>query len=83
LGRSPKKKIEQAGQGTQIVGVTWDELDKLNDATGEAAVYAPSSDMKRLMAVQGRLIKFFEAETAEVFGFLGPKPRKRRLTKSD
>jgi hypothetical protein len=31
LSRNLKKKIEQAGEGTQIVLVTWNELHKLND----------------------------------------------------
>jgi hypothetical protein len=35
------------------------------------------------MAVQARVIKFFEAEHAEVFGWMSPKPRKPRRTKSD
>jgi pRiA4b ORF-3-like protein len=83
LGRSLKKKIEQAGEGTQVVGVTWNELDKLNEETGQAAVYAPSSDKTRLMAVQTKLIKFFDAEHAEVFALEAPKPRTRRLTKSN
>ena len=82
LSRTLARKIKQAGEGTQIVGVTWNELHKLNDATGEAAVYAPSVHEKRLMAVQARLIKFFEAEDAEVFDWMHPKPRKRRLKKS-
>ena len=54
LSRSLKKKIEQAGEGTQIVGVTWNELHKLNDETGQAAVYAPSVHKKRLMAVHAQ-----------------------------
>jgi hypothetical protein len=83
LSRNLKKKIEQAGDGTQIVPVTWNELHKLNDETGQAAVYAPSADKRRLMAVQGRLVKFFEEEDAEVFGLAAPKTRKRRPAKSD
>ena len=83
LKRSLKRKIEQAEEGTQIIGVTWNELHTLNDATGEAAVYAPSVHTKRLMAVQARVVKFFEAEHAEVFDWMSPKPPKRRLTKSD
>jgi Plasmid pRiA4b ORF-3-like protein len=83
LSRSLKKKIEQAGEGTQTVGVTWNELNKLNDATAEAAVYAPSSDKKRLMAVQVRVVKFFEEEHAEVFGDLRPTTRKRSPKTSD
>ena len=83
LSRNLKNKIKQAGEGTQVVGVTWNELHKLNDETGRVAVYAPSADEKRLMAVQGKVVKFFEEEHAEVFGFNPPKTVKRRLTKSD
>ena len=83
LSRNLKKKIEQAGEGTQIVPVTWNELHKLNDETGQAAVYAPSAHKKRLMAVMARVVKFFEEEHAEVFGSMSPKTRKRRLTKTD
>ncbi|MGC8639849.1 MAG: plasmid pRiA4b ORF-3 family protein [Isosphaeraceae bacterium] len=82
LNRSLEKKIKQAGEGTQIVGVTWNELHTLNDQTGEAAVYAPSAEMRRLMAVQARVIKFFEEEHAEVFDTMQRKTPKRRLKKS-
>ncbi len=67
LGRNLKKKIEQAGDGTQIVPVTWNELHKLNDETGHAAVFARNADKKRLMAVMDRVVKFFEEEHAQVF----------------
>ncbi len=50
-----KKKIEQAGEGTQIVPVTWNELHKLNDETGQAAVYARSPHKKRLLALMSRV----------------------------
>ncbi len=83
LRRSLKKKIENPGEGAQIVGVTWNELHTLNDATGEAAVYAPSVHEKRLMAVQARVVKFFEAEHAEVFPWMYPKTRQRRPTKPE
>ena len=83
INRTLKRKIEQAGEGTQIVGVTWNELHTLNDATGEAAVYARSVHKQRLMAVQARVVKFFEAEHAEVFDWMSPKTRKPRPTKSN
>ncbi len=81
LGRNLKKKIEQSGEGTQIVPVTWSELHKLNDETGQAAYYARNADKKRLMAVMDRVVKFFEEEHAEVFNF--DAPAKRRQTKTD
>jgi len=83
INRTLKRKIKEAGAGTQIVGVTWNELHTLNDATGEAAVYAPSVHEKRLMAVQARVVKFFEVEHAEVFGSMSSKSRNPRCTKSD
>ena len=76
LGRTLTKKLEGAGDGTQIVPVTWDELHTLNDETGQAAVYAPSADKKRLMAVMSRVIKFFEEEDIGGFDFLLPAPAK-------
>jgi hypothetical protein len=72
LSRNLKKKIEQAGDGTQIVPVTWNELHKLNDETGQVAYYARSPHKKRLMAVMSRVVKFFEEEHAEVFAIEGP-----------
>jgi hypothetical protein len=83
LSRNLKKKIEQAGEGTQIVPVSWNELHKLNDETGQAAYYARSPHKKRLMAVMSRVVKFFEEEHAEVFDLDAPMTRKRRPTKSD
>ncbi len=75
LSRDLKKKIEQAGEGTQVVPVTWNELHKLNDEAGQAAVSAPSADKKRLMAVMSRVVKFFEEEHAEVFDLDAPTTR--------
>ena len=61
-------KIKQAAEGTQVVGVTWNELDQLNDATGEAFFSSPSADKRRLTAVQDKVVKFFEEENAGIFG---------------
>jgi hypothetical protein len=78
-----KKKIEQAGEGTQIVPVTWNELHTLNDETGQAAVNARRPHKKRLMAVMSRVVKFFEEEHAEVFALDVPTPAKRRPARTD
>ena len=82
LSRNLKKKIEQAGDGTQIVSVTWNELHKLNDETGQAAYYARSPHKKRLMAVMGKVVKFFEEEHAEVFALEAPIPAKHLPAKT-
>ena len=44
--------------------------------------YAASVHKRRLMAIQARLVKFFEAEDTEVFGWMSPKTRKRRLART-
>lgn len=82
LSRNLKKKIEQAGDGTQKVPVTWNELHKLNDETGQVAYYARSPHKKRLMAVMDKVVKFFEEEHAEVFALEAPTPAKRRPAKT-
>lgn len=78
-----KKKIEQVGEGTQTVPVTWNELNELNDETGKAAVYARSLHKKRLFAVMSRVVKFFEEEHAEVFDFAAQTPAKKRPATTD
>ena len=71
LRRNLKKKIEQSDMGTQIVPVTWNELHKLNDETGQAAVYARSPHKKRLVAVMSRVVKFFEEEHENMLEWIG------------
>jgi len=80
LSRNLKKKIEQAEDGTQIVPVTWNELHKLNDETGQTAYYARSPHKKRLMAVMDKVVKFFEEEHAEVFALEAPPTRRPART---
>jgi hypothetical protein len=83
LSRNLKKKIEQAGDGTQIVPVTRNELDKLNDEIGQATHHARNADKKRLVAVWDRVVKFFEEEHAEIFDLNAPMPRKRHPARPD
>lgn len=72
-----KKKIEKAGEGTQIVPVTSSELHKLNDEIGQVSYYARSPHKKRLLAVMNRVVKFFEEEHSEVFDLSAPTPASR------
>lgn len=44
-----KVRFQEAGEGTQTVLVTLNELDHLNDEHGQASVYAPHPDKKRLV----------------------------------
>lgn len=72
-----KKKIEEAGEGTQVINVSNNELDELNDAVGSASVDARSPHKKRLMAVQRRVVEHF------VYGLLEddtPIARKKSST---
>jgi hypothetical protein len=61
LKRPIKQKIEQAGEGTQIVSVTRKDLDELNDEIGQAALYATGPDKKRLLSVLRKVTELFEA----------------------
>lgn len=54
LKRKIKERLGEAGDGTQVVGVTRKELDHLNDELGQAALYAPSPHKQRLVAVLHR-----------------------------
>ena len=83
LSKSLKNKIEQAGDGTQVVGVTWKELHKLVEKTGNAAMFESGVDKKRLMAVQGNVIKFIGDEDSEAFSPFSPKSNQRQPIKSD
>ncbi|HVX15912.1 MAG TPA: plasmid pRiA4b ORF-3 family protein [Pirellulales bacterium] len=83
LSGNLKKKVQAAGEGTQVVPVTWNELSKLNDVIGGAAHYARSPHKKRLLSVMNKVVKFFEEEHAEVFRPEAVKPRKRRPAKTD
>ena len=83
LGKSLKNKIEQAGDGTQVVDVTWKDLHKLIGETGNAAMFESGVDKKRLMAVQGKVMKFIEEEDSDVFSGFPPKSNQRQPIKSD
>lgn len=61
LKRSIKQKVEQAGDGTQSILVTRKELDDLNDEIGQTALYAPTPDKKRLLAVLRKVAELCEA----------------------
>lgn len=62
-----KKKVEQAGEGTQIVPITWNELSKLNEVCGQTAFHVSTPHRRRLMAIMSRVVNFFEEEHAELF----------------
>jgi hypothetical protein len=78
-----KERLLQAGEGTQIVGFSQKELDHLNDELGQAALYAPGPDKKRLVAVLHKVADLLSEERAGVFDDVTPKTRKTAPTKGD
>ena len=78
-----KKRLKAAGDGTQIVGFTLKELDHLNDELGQAALYAPGPDKKRLVAVLHKVTEQLSEEHAGVFRGVMPKTRKTAPKKGD
>jgi hypothetical protein len=78
-----REKLKAAGDGTQVVGFTLKELDHLNDELGQAAMYAPGSDKKRLVAVLHRVTDLLSEEHAGVFEDVVPQTRKTASKKGD
>jgi hypothetical protein len=71
-----KERLQQAGEGTQIVGFTLKELDHLSDELGQAALYAPGPDKKRLVAILRKGVDLLTEEHAGVFEGVTPTTRK-------
>jgi hypothetical protein len=71
-----KERLQQAKGGTQVVGFTLKELDHLNDELGQAALYAPGTDKKRLISVLHKVTDLFSEEYAGVFEGVVPTTRK-------
>jgi hypothetical protein len=78
-----KERLQQAGDGTQVIGFTLKELDYLNDELGQAAMYAPGPDKKRLVAVLHKVTDLLSEEHAGVFEGVVPKIRKTAPKKGD
>ena len=68
-----KRKLKKAGEGTQAIEFTRDELNEIYDTTGEAATYARSKEKQRLMAVQTKISRIFEKDHAALFEPMMPK----------
>ncbi|MBA3314911.1 MAG: plasmid pRiA4b ORF-3 family protein [Planctomycetaceae bacterium] len=76
-----KVRLQELGEGTHIIGVTRKELDHLNDEVGQASVYAPHPDKKRLVAVLHKVAELFASDRVELLGSGTPKIRKTAPTK--
>lgn len=78
-----KERLREAGESTQVVGITRKELEHLNDEIGTAAVYAPSPHKRRLVAVLHKVAALFASDQADISGKESPKTRKTAPTKGD
>jgi hypothetical protein len=78
-----KERLHQIGEGTQLVGFTLKDLEHLNDELGQAALYAPGPDKKRLVAVLHKVADLLVEEHAGVFEGVVPTTRKTVPKKGD
>ena len=78
LSRNLKKKIKNAGDGTQVVSVTWNELDQLNDKTGEAVVYARNADRNAPHGRTGKSGQVLRDRTRRGFRLQSPEALEQR-----
>lgn len=77
-----KRKLKKAGDGTQDITFSRDELDEIHDKTGAAATYARSKEKQRLMAVQSKVVSIFEKDHAALFQPAKAKTKKRKSSGS-
>jgi hypothetical protein len=78
-----KERLQEAGEGTQVVGVTRKEFDHLNYEIGTASVYAPSPHKKRLVAVLHKVAEVFASGRVGFIGEESPMTRKTAPKKGD
>jgi hypothetical protein len=78
-----KERLQAAGEGTQVVGINRKELEHLNDELGQAALYAPRTDKKRLVAVLHRVTDLLAYADAGLPDEGKPKTRKAAPKKGD
>ena len=78
-----KERLKEAGDSTQVVGFTRKELDHLNDEIGQAALYAPGPDKKRLVAVLRRVADLLAEDHGGLLGEEQPKARKTAPKRGD
>lgn len=64
-----RKQIRDAGDGTQTIGVTLNELSHLNDEVGKAALYTSNPDKTRLLDILGRISNLFADDHAGLLDF--------------
>ncbi len=75
-----RKKLEEAGAGTQVVGFSRRELDQLHDEVGAANHYAKSPHKKRLTAVRRRVTEILSSEHQGLFEAAARQARETSTT---
>jgi hypothetical protein len=76
-----RRKIAEAGDGTQVITFTKKELDHLEKEIGTAAVYAPSPYKKHLVAAQKKVAEM--VQECQPVSAQGSTRRRRPPAKSD
>ena len=71
-----KERLRGVGVGTQVIGFTRTELDHLHDEIGQAAMFAPAPDKRRLVAVLHRVSDLLSDDLAGLLDDETPRTRK-------
>jgi len=77
LKASIKRKFKESLEGPQVIEFTKKELDHMIDELGQAAVHAPGSYKKRLVAVQKKVADILNELNFESLGMGRPKKRRQ------
>jgi hypothetical protein len=72
-----KKRLAEAGDGTQVVSFALEELNELHEKLGEAALFSVSPDKEQLLAVLHRVIDLVDTGDA---GRVGEREANARRT---
>jgi hypothetical protein len=78
-----KVRLKKTGEGMQVVGFNRKELDHLNLELGRAALYAPSPEKKRLVAVLHRVANLLPEGLTGSLKETKPNTRKNAPKKGD
>ena len=76
IRRKLKERLEQAGEGRQVIAFVRKELEHLEHELCQAVLYAPAPDKTRLAAVLNRVGDLLSEDFAGLFSAETPKARK-------
>lgn len=78
-----KRKLNESGEGPQQIGFTQRELEHMQQELGEAALFAPSPEKRRVVAVQKKVEDSLDKLHAREAGVELPRKRRRSRAKSE